>query len=146
MLNTAADSVSMTEQSDDWLHVAAGVIFNEARDKILLACRPRNKHQGGKWEFPGGKVEAGESAAAALSRELSEELGISAVSELMCPFVEIRHCYPDKNIFLDVWEVTDFTGQPHGREGQEVRWFALAELSGLTFPDANTPIIEQLLQ
>ena len=149
MPNTAANnctdaSVSVASE-DQWLHVVAGVIFNTAGDAILLARRPSNKHQGDKWEFPGGKVEAGESAELALSRELEEELGSRPDSAALAPFIEVRHRYPNKNIFLDVWLVSNFSGEPYGREGQAVRWFALHELSTLEFPEANAPILEKLV-
>lgn len=144
MRNTEVEM--MLPEKEQWLHVVAGVIFNPVGDAVLLARRPLGKHQGGKWEFPGGKVESDEAASFALHRELDEELGIQINLLTASPFVDIRHRYPDKNIWLDVWKITGFSGQPDGREGQEVRWFALEELSGLDFPEANTPIIEQLLQ
>ncbi len=128
-----------------WLHVVAGVIMNATGDAVLLARRPAHKHQGDKWEFPGGKVEAGETAMAALQRELIEELGILVEPTLLAPFIEVRHRYPDKNIFLDVWQVGQFSGQAHGREGQLVRWFAYSELEMLDFPAANAPILAKLL-
>lgn len=144
MLNTEVNSVS-TIDNEAWLHVVAAVILNESEGSVLLARRPKNKHQGGKWEFPGGKVEAAEAVPIALQRELDEELGINAAPDQMSRYIEIRHRYPDKNIFLDVWLVTAFSGNPYGREGQEVRWFAKQELINLDFPAANTPILDKLL-
>ena len=149
MPNTGADKSAdgnMAAADEQWLHVVAAVIFNATGDAILLARRPSNKHQGDKWEFPGGKVEASESAEFALSRELEEELGIRADVAAMAPFVEVRHRYPDKNIFLDVWRVSDFSGEAYGREGQAVRWFALHELAELEFPAANAPILAKLIR
>lgn len=117
--------------------VVAAVIRDQG--KILIAQRAADAHQGGLWEFPGGKCEDGETSAIALCRELDEELGIRAVTYR--PLIQITHDYPDKSICLDVWEVTAFTGQAHGREGQPVRWVAPAELSEYAFPAANYPII-----
>lgn len=117
--------------------VAAAVIRCEG--KILVARRPADKHQGGLWEFPGGKVEAGEPVAAALVRELEEELGIVATA--FRPLIRITHDYPDKSVCLDVWEVSSFTGEAHGREGQPVRWVRPDELRPEDFPAANRPII-----
>lgn len=100
-----------------YLHVVAAVIRDEVGN-ILLAQRPANKHQGGKWEFPGGKLEVGEAPAQALNRELEEELGITVLQAK--PLIKVRHVYPERAVLLDVWEVTAFSGDPHGREGQPV--------------------------
>ena len=109
-------------------HVVAAVIVNGSQE-VLLAKRPLDRHQGGLWEFPGGKVERGEDVRAALMRELNEELGI--IIQDARPLIKIRHAYPDKAVLLDVWRVTAFAGEPHGREGQPIEWVAAAEhLSG----------------
>ncbi|MDD5392293.1 MAG: Nudix family hydrolase [Thiothrix sp.] len=121
-----------------WLHVVAAVIRGND-GKILLAQRPANKHQGGKWEFPGGKLEAGEAPLQALRRELEEELGI--VVSLANPLLKVRYVYPERAVLLDVWEVTVFGGEPHGREGQPVAWFEAEQLPALEFPPANYPIV-----
>lgn len=134
----------MSETSPVWIHVVAAVIYN-SRQQILLAQRPLHKHQGGKWEFPGGKVEPTETAIIALKRELFEELGIEADLPSMRPLIEIRHIYPDKNICLDVWSVSQFQHEPVGKEGQTIAWFELAELASLDFPAANQPILQKLL-
>ncbi|WP_020683275.1 Nudix family hydrolase [Marinobacterium rhizophilum] len=120
------------------IHVAAAVILD--RDKrVLLARRPDDKHQGGLWEFPGGKVEAGEAVPDALDRELHEELGIRVRGAR--PLIQIPHHYADKSVLLDVFVVDQFDGEAHGREGQPVRWVSLDELSGYRFPAANQPIL-----
>ena len=120
------------------IHVIAAVI-RDAQNRILIAKRPDHAHQGGLWEFPGGKVEEGETRRDGLGRELLEELGI-AVTEAR-PLLDIRHDYPDKSVRLDVWLVTGFDGEAHGAEGQPVRWVAAAELDGYAFPAANAPIV-----
>ncbi|HZJ94197.1 MAG TPA: Nudix family hydrolase [Thiopseudomonas sp.] len=120
------------------VHVVAAVIRN-AQQEILLALRPRTKHQGGLWEFPGGKCEAGENPQEALGRELYEELGIRIAGAQ--PLIQVRHDYPDLHVLLDVYEVHDFTGQAHGAEGQEVRWVAAADLPNYQFPAANRSIV-----
>ncbi len=124
------------------IHVAVAVIEN-ARGEFLLARRPEHVHQGGLWEFPGGKVEPGEDIRAALDRELHEELGITARHAR--PLLRVRHDYPDKSVLLDVWRVTAMHGTPHGREGQTVVWVAPAELRRYQFPRANAPIITAAL-
>ncbi len=118
--------------------VAAAVIENEQGD-ILIAKRSDDQHQGGLWEFPGGKIEEGESVEQALVRELDEELGIQ-VSQAS-PLIRIHHQYPDKSVLLDVWRVTQFAGQPEGKEGQPIRWVASDSLDSYPFPAANHPII-----
>lgn len=117
--------------------VVAAVIRRNGR--ILIAQRPRDKHMGGLWEFPGGKVEEGEVVGHALVRELEEELGITATT--FRPLIRITHDYPDKAVCLEVLEVTGFSGEPHGREGQAVRWVSEDELPGFEYPAANRPIV-----
>ena len=125
------------------VHVVAAVIRSDMpggqSNKILLAKRLARAHQGGKWEFPGGKVEAGESAPLALERELREELNIDAQEYL--PLIQVQYDYPDKSVFLDVWEVLRFVGEPQGMEGQQVQWVHQDELSRYEFPAANVPIV-----
>jgi len=121
-----------------YLHVAAAVIEDGA-GHVLLARRPSHLHQGGLWEFPGGKVEAGESVYEALTRELQEELGIQ-VTEAR-PLIRIPYDYPDRKVLLDVWRVTGFDNIPHGAEGQQVAWVDKAELTHYAFPAANAPIV-----
>jgi len=120
------------------LHVAAAVIRG-TDGRVLIARRPEYKHQGGLWEFPGGKVEAGEAVDAALARELHEELGIRVTAAR--PLIQVRHDYPDQQVLLDVYEVGAFVGEPHGAEGQPLAWVAPRELPDYEFPEANRPIV-----
>jgi 8-oxo-dGTP diphosphatase len=123
------------------VHVAVGVILN-AREQVLIARRPIDSHQGGLWEFPGGKLEAGESVEQALFRELKEELAIE-VSECSA-LVTIEHDYGDKLVLLDVCMVRAFKGDAVGVEGQVLRWVGLDQLGEYQFPAANKPIVELL--
>ncbi|MAR89924.1 MAG: hypothetical protein CML06_03450 [Pseudomonadales bacterium] len=119
------------------IHVVAAVI--ERDRKVLIARRPQHLHQGGKWEFPGGKVESGEAALVALARELKEELNLELIRAQ--PLIKVTHDYPDKQILLDVWRVTDFAGTAEGMEGQSVRWVEREQLPDYEFPAANGPIV-----
>ncbi len=122
------------------VHVAVGVILKAG--KILIAKRALEAHQGGLWEFPGGKVEAGESVQEALTRELQEELSIEPTE--LEPLMEIHHEYSDKTVWLDIWLVSQFHGEPAGLEGQPIQWVAVEQLDQYEFPKANQPIIERL--
>jgi len=121
------------------VHVAVGVILDGAR-RILITRRARESHQGGLWEFPGGKVEAGESLAGALARELREELGIEIGHT--SPLLAVRHDYSDKRVLLEVHVVWEFSGTPRGLQGQPMDWVTPQELGQYVFPAANLPIVE----
>lgn len=124
------------------VHVAVGVI-EDATGRVLIAQRPAHVHQGGLWEFPGGKVDAGESVTAALQRELYEELHITVQSSR--PLICIQHDYGDKQVLLDVHRVASFTGTASGREGQAIRWVPREQLREYKFPAANRAILNALL-
>ena len=134
MQNTEADPV----ENNPVIHVAVAVIKGDD-GRILLARRPEDKHMGGLWEFPGGKVEPDEDIRKALQRELEEELAIGFTS--MKPLITIRYEYPGKTVLLDTWEVSGIEGEPVGNEGQPIRWVSPEQLSELEFPPANRPII-----
>ena len=125
------------------VHVAVGVVRNDGGE-ILISLRHADSHQGGLWEFPGGKVEEGESVQDALARELREELDIEVRSSTA--LIEVHHDYGDKQVFLDVWLVDSFTGQAVGREGQPLRWCPPEDLPGFDFPAANQPIVDACLR
>ncbi len=126
--------------SNALIHVAVGVIY--INHKVLVSQRGKNAHQGGLWEFPGGKVEVNESVEQALSRELEEELGIAPVR--IKPLFCIRHDYSDKLVGLDIWLVDEIEGTPEGREGQLWQWIAIDKIDTLSFPAANQPIVDYL--
>jgi len=125
---------------NDIVQVAVGVVYREQR--YFITQRHSDAHQGGKWEFPGGKVEQYETVAQALARELAEEI---AIEVLACqPLITINHQYADKQVLLEVFFVDQFIGEPCAQEGQVQRWVSLNELSTLNFPEANHAIIEKL--
>jgi 8-oxo-dGTP diphosphatase len=120
------------------VHVAVGVILDKDGN-ILIAKRPEQTHQGGLWEFPGGKVEQGETLFAALQRELLEELAINIIATE--PLIKVRHDYGDKVVLLDVHKVIEFSGEPQSNEGQPILWVSPIDLFQYKFPAANSPII-----
>lgn len=121
------------------VHVAVGVILDPGHN-ILISRRDPDSHQGGLWEFPGGKVEPGEDLQAALARELKEELGIEP--RRTSPLLVVDHDYGDKAVRLDVHVVWEFAGRASGREGQPLAWVSNGELRHYDFPQANQPIVE----
>ena len=120
------------------LQVAVGVVKN-AKGEILISLRDESLHQGGLWEFPGGKIESGETAEQALTRELNEELAITVIAAT--PLITIRHQYPDLAVQLNVFLVEHFSGDAKSCEGQCFKWVNPAELANHAFPAANQPII-----
>lgn len=120
------------------VHVAVGVIC-DAASRILICQRAVHRHQGGLWEFPGGKVEPGEDPCAALERELVEEVGIRP--EQAWPLIRVPYRYPDKEVLLDVWRIARFTGAAYGREGQKCQWVRCDKLTDFSFPPANRAIV-----
>ncbi len=138
----------MTKQ----IHVVAAVIV-DGRGRYLVAERAAHKHQGGCWEFPGGKVEPGETEVQALSRELMEEIGLTPTQQR--PLLQVSHDYGDRRILLSAWLVTEFLPGPClsqseqtpllGLEGQPLQWVMADCLPTLNFPAANRPILAAAL-
>jgi len=123
------------------IHVVAGVLTDGA-DRVLLAQRPEGKHLAGGWEFPGGKLEPGETRYEALVREFKEELGVEVVTAR--PLIRARHQYPTREILLDVWVVSEYRGEPAGLDGQALRWCARADLPAAKLLPADRPIVTAL--
>lgn len=123
------------------IHVSAGALVDGA-GRVLTSRRHQGVHQGGLWEFPGGKVEPNETPLESLRRELDEELGISVVGAR--PLIQVHHDYVDRSIWLDVWRVDSWSGEPRGREGQAIRWTEPKRLDASDFPAADVPVIAAL--
>ncbi len=123
------------------IHVAAAAIF-DGSGRVLLSQRARNTHQGGLWEFPGGKLEPGETPRQALLRELSEELAIRVQDSR--PLIRVRHDYGDRAVLIDFFRVYDYQGEARGVEGQPLRWVAPGTLRPEEFPAADRPVITAL--
>ena len=123
------------------IHVAVGVLI-DAKNCVLLTRRLKGTHLAGYWEFPGGKVEAGESVQTALARELQEELGTKIGKTV--PLMTVSHDYGEKQVLLDVHQVKDWDGEPHGAEGQPLAWVDAASLNEFQVPEANAEIMSRV--
>lgn len=116
-----------------------GIVYDDARDKVLVARRPRQSHLGGMLEFPGGKVRSDETAFQALKRELLEEINIDIGD--CSPLISFDFDYPGKPLRFSVWKVHGWTGQLEGKEGQVTKWVDISSLAAADFPPANKGII-----
>ncbi len=122
------------------LVVAAALFDGDGR--VLIAERPPGKHMAGRWEFPGGKVNPRESEAAALARELREELGVEVIASRS--FMRLRHAYEDREIELSMWIVESFRGEVQSLDGQRLKWVQPARLSDEDILEADRPFVEAL--
>jgi 8-oxo-dGTP diphosphatase len=125
------------------IEVVAGALY-DASGRVLIAQRPPGKALAGRWEFPGGKVHDGEAAYDALVRELREELGVEVRSAQR--LMRYPHAYPDRVVWLDMWIVTDWRGQPASLDGQALKWVQPAMLDGEDILEADRPIVAALMQ
>jgi 8-oxo-dGTP diphosphatase len=123
------------------IHVIAGAI-SDADGRVLIAQRPRGRHMAGRWEFPGGKLEAGEDPFAGLRRELIEELGV-VVREAR-PLIRLRHDYPDRRVLLDVWQVAAYDGEPQPLDSQALAWARPDDLPKHDLLEADRAIVTAL--
>jgi len=122
-------------------HVAAGILRDSA-GRILITERRCDGPFDGLWEFPGGKIHAGESPAEALRRELAEELGIEVT--VSRPYMDLHHEYPDRAVDLEFFLVTDWQGEPVGLESQGLRWVSPADLDPDVLLPADAPVLREL--
>jgi 8-oxo-dGTP diphosphatase len=127
----------------DRVHVVAGVML-DARDRVLLARRTEGRDLAGLWEFPGGKVDPGETPMQALARELEEELGIRVQSTE--PLICVPQQYRDKRILLEVHRVTRYAGKPRDLEQQALAWSPYDKLATYPMPPADRPVVAALTQ
>jgi 8-oxo-dGTP diphosphatase len=123
------------------IRVVAAALY-DSQGRVLIAERPPGKHVAGRWEFPGGKIDAGETEEAALSRELTEELGIALLRAR--PLARLAHDYDDRRIDIALWLVEEFRGEPAGLDGQRLKWVSPARLSDEDMLEADVPFIAAL--
>ena len=133
--------VMLGEVAKAHVDVVCGIISNDA-DEYLVALRQAHQEQGGLWEFPGGKIQAGEIPFDALCRELKEEIDIQVIRANA--LLQIDHEYPKRHVSLHVWQINEYRGEPVGAEGQYIQWVPLHRLKHLAIPAANQAVIELL--
>jgi 8-oxo-dGTP diphosphatase len=125
------------------VEVVAGALF-DAEGRVLIAQRPPGKALAGRWEFPGGKLHAGEAPFDGLVRELREELGVEVHSAAR--LVRYAHDYPDRTVWLDLWAVSAWSGEPQGLDGQAFKWVVPGRLHEEDILEADRPMIEALVR
>ena len=126
------------------LVLVSAVALIDVDGRVLLAQRPAGKPMAGLWEFPGGKVEPGETPEAALIRELHEELGISTWRSCLAPLTFASHSYPDFHLLMPLFACRRWDGVVQGREGQEIAWVRPENLRNYPMPPADLPLISTL--
>jgi 8-oxo-dGTP diphosphatase len=124
--------------------LVAAVALIDADGRVLLAERPPGKHLAGMWEFPGGKVQAGETPEAALIRELAEELGIDVHETCLAPFTFASHSYPGFHLLMPLYVCRKWQGFVTPREGQSLKWVRPARLDEYPMPPADKPLVAML--
>jgi 8-oxo-dGTP diphosphatase len=124
--------------------LVAAVALIDRDGRVLLSQRPEGKAMAGLWEFPGGKVEAGETPEHALIRELEEELGIDTWESCLAPLTFASHSYEAFHLLMPLFACRKWQGQPQGREGQALAWVAVNRLRDYPMPPADLPLIPVL--
>jgi len=133
-------STELTSAEIRHIHVAAGILLDA--DRVLLSERIGDSPFVGLWEFPGGKLDGGETADAALKRELSEELGIEVLEYSY--LLKVRHRYADRAVLIDFFVVDSWSGEPAGCDGQALHWQAIDNLDADDLLPADAPVIDAL--
>jgi 8-oxo-dGTP diphosphatase len=124
--------------------LVAAVALIDVDGRVLLAERPAGKHLAGMWEFPGGKVQPGETPETALIRELGEELGIDVEAGCLAPFTFASHAYPEFHLLMPLYVCRKWSGIVTAREGQRLKWVRPAQLSDYPMPPADKPLVAML--
>ncbi len=134
----------MSEISKKIVVVSACALLDQD-NRVLLAQRPEGKSMAGLWEFPGGKIEAGETPEKALIRELSEELGVTTWESCLAPLSFASHSYDTFHLLMPLFICRKWEGNPHGRENQQLKWVRKQSLRDFPMPPADDPLIPALM-
>jgi 8-oxo-dGTP diphosphatase len=126
------------------LLLVAACALIDADGRVLIAQRPASKNMAGLWEFPGGKLEAGERPEQAVIRELSEELGIAVKEDCLAPFAFASHAYPEFHLLMPLYVCRKWEGQPCAQQHQALKWVFPANLNAYPMPPADLPLIPML--
>ncbi len=126
------------------LVLVAAVVLVDMDGRVLVAQRPEGKSMAGLWEFPGGKIEAGETPEAAVIREMKEELGVAIESACLAPFTFASHAYDDFHLLMPTFVCRKWGGTPAPHEGQRLRWMRPRDLRAEDMPPADKPIVAML--
>lgn len=132
-------------QDERKIVLVAACALVDADNRILIAQRPMGKSMAGLWEFPGGKIEAGETPEAALIRELEEELGIETKETCLAPLTFASHSYETFHLLMPLFICRRFWGTPQPKEGQTLKWVRAKQLRDYDMPPADEPLISHLL-
>ena len=124
--------------------LVSAVALVDVDGRVLLAQRPEGKSMAGLWEFPGGKVEPGETPEHALIREMQEELGIDTWESCLAPLTFASHSYADFHLLMPLFTCRRWKGTPASRENQALRWVRISDISGFPMPAADVPLIAHL--
>lgn len=127
------------------LVVVVAVALLDSDNRVLIARRPEGKAMAGLWEFPGGKIDAGERPEASLIRELHEELGIEVKEACLAPLTFASHAYPDFHLLMPLWICRRWSGIPTAREGQTLAWVKPTKLRDYPMPPADAPLIPHII-
>jgi 8-oxo-dGTP diphosphatase len=130
--------------ADKPLLLVAAAALIDIDGRVLICQRPKGKSMADLWEFPGGKVEAGETPEACLIRELAEELGITVTHACLAPFVFASHAYGDFHLLMPLYLIRRWEGRPEAREHQAIKWVKPTALGGYPMPPADTPLVAWL--
>jgi 8-oxo-dGTP diphosphatase len=124
--------------------LVSAVALIDADGRVLLAQRPPGRIMAGLWEFPGGKINPGETPESALIRELAEELGIDVAASCLAPFTFASYSYPDFHLLMPLYVCRKWSGIPIAREGQRLAWVWPARLAEYPMPPADQPLVAML--